>query len=202
MDELQLSNDSNFERDHRIDLLIVMNACSAVTGDGFRHGRYGEPAAQRTIFVWVVYGSTGAPGALRNPVENFYIKAEPEMNQDLQRFWELEELSSRRILSPDETYCEMFEFSHRRDASGRYTVRLPMRPEAAAGLGESHKRVMNIYLNSEKKQSRDCGLRTAYVDFMRAYVELDHMEAVIAEELTELTTCLTKQYARGRRSSG
>jgi len=120
----------------------------------------------------MVLGSIGAP-ALRNP-ENFHIRTEPDLSQDLQRFWELEELSPRRILSSDETCCEeMFEASHQRDASGRYTIWLSMRQEASGyiRLDESYNRVMNMYLNNEKRQSRDYELKKVYMDFMWIYAE-------------------------------
>jgi len=45
-----------------------------------------------------IYGSTDASDALRGPVENFHIKVEPHLNQNLQRFWEFEEFSSENII--------------------------------------------------------------------------------------------------------
>jgi len=43
-------------------------------------------------------------------IGNFHIKVKPDLNEELQKFWELEELPVRRILSPEEIYCEeLFE---------------------------------------------------------------------------------------------
>jgi len=36
----------------------------------------------------VISGLSGAPGCLRSPVKNFHIRAEPNLDQELQRFWD------------------------------------------------------------------------------------------------------------------
>jgi len=69
----------------------------------------------------------------------------------VQKFWELEDLPVKRLLSPQETYCEeLFEAVHSRDGSRRYIVRLPAKEEALPDLGESRNGTMRMFLNTEQ----------------------------------------------------
>jgi len=71
-------------------------------------------------------------------VTNFHMTMELDVTEDLQRFWELEELPKTRINTPEEQHCEdLFQAIHARDDIGRYTVRLPVKPSAFIDLGKS-----------------------------------------------------------------
>lgn len=58
------------------------------------------------------------------------------LNQQLERFWTQEEVQENRQPSIQETYCEQyFKDTVMRDATGRFTVRLPKRE--GVHLGDS-----------------------------------------------------------------
>jgi len=101
------------------------------------------------------------------------------MSKELQKFWELKDLSVKRLLSPKETYCEeLFEAAHNRDDSGRYIVRLPAKEEMLPDLSESRNGAMRMFLNTEQRLGHNEVLRGAYVEFMRTYAELSHMKEI------------------------
>jgi len=90
----------------------------------------------------------------------------------------------KRILSP-ETYCEeLFEATHERDGSGRYTVRLPAKEDMLSDLVESRNGAMRMFLNIKQRLGRNEALRSAYVEFMGTYAELSHMEEIRNTEET------------------
>jgi len=90
----------------------------------------------------------------------------------LQKFWELEELPVKRILSPEESYCEeLFEATHERDDSGRYTVRLPAKEEMLPDLAESRNGAMRMFLNMEQRLGRNETLRGALAMREHTYVD-------------------------------
>jgi len=134
---LQLA-DPEYYRPSAIDIILEADVYAYLQRDGFRHGRLGEPVMQLTIFGWVLTGTAKSDTHTSGHIENFHIKVEPDLSKELQRFWELEELPVKRVLSPEEIYCEeLFEAAHERDDSGRYIVRLPAKEEMLPDLSES-----------------------------------------------------------------
>jgi len=71
-------------------------------------------------------------------------------------------LPLKRILSPEESYCEeLFEATHERDDSGRYTVRLPAKEDMLSDLAKSRNGAMRMFLNMEQRLGRNEALRDA-----------------------------------------
>ena len=53
---------------------------------------------------------------------------EVSLDKQLTRFWELEEIPTKKFLTEDEAYCEkLFSETTTRQPDGRYVVRLPVR---------------------------------------------------------------------------
>ncbi|XP_017763965.1 PREDICTED: uncharacterized protein LOC108553536 [Eufriesea mexicana] len=97
---------------------------------------------------------------------------------DLQRFWELEEVSKTRHFSSEEQESEHHYRDHvRRDKNGRYIVALPFN-EKKTQLGESRSRALNRLLSLERKFQRDPELKREYSDVMKEYLDLGHMSEV------------------------
>ncbi|CAB0005710.1 unnamed protein product [Nesidiocoris tenuis] len=87
----------------------------------------------------------------------------------VKKFWSLEEVPVRRLLSPDEVKCEeLFNSSYSRDDEGRFTVRLPFRlpPEM---LGSSLSVAASRFRSLERKFSRDSALAVSYGKMIKEY---------------------------------
>ena len=67
--------------------------------------------------------------------------------------------------------------THTRQSDGRYVVALPFKPEHEP-LGESKSLAIKRFLSLEKRFSKDEELRAEYVNFMREYQDLGHMQPV------------------------
>lgn len=89
---------------------------------------------QKTKFGWIVGGGNSVP-----EFENYSKCFLTNLKIDLEKFWDIEEISSKKFLSTEETFCEdHFQKHVSRDVNGRYVVALPFN-ENIKNLGESNK---------------------------------------------------------------
>ncbi|XP_023247540.1 uncharacterized protein LOC111643637 [Copidosoma floridanum] len=102
----------------------------------------------------------------------------------LQRFWELEEVPSVCRHASDDIDCERIFANYRRDADGRYIVRLPMKPNAAPLLGDSLASALASLRSLHGRLQRDSKMATEYNRFMSEYLALGHMKRLSSRELS------------------
>jgi len=57
-------------------------------------------------------------------------------------------------------------------------VRVPAKEEMLPDLDESRNGAMRMFLNTKQQLGRNMALRGAYIEFMRTYAELSHMEEI------------------------
>jgi thymidylate synthase len=106
-----------------------------------------------------------------------------DLDNLLQRFWNLKEVPSRKLMTSEEKDCEKyFEATHYRDESGRYVVQLSFK-EATPDLGSSRKKAVQRLKQMETFLNRSPERRGQYVAFMRECQDLGQMELVPVEEL-------------------
>ena len=118
--------DPTFTTPGDIDFLLGAEAYSRIIHNGLRRGPYGTPTAQRSALGWLVFG--GAGSIIEGTVCAVSSPPEAPLAELLKRFWSLEEVNGGRHMSAAEEDCErQFVEGFRRDATGRYTVRLPMK---------------------------------------------------------------------------
>lgn len=104
-------------------------------------------------------------------------KVDP-LNELMVKFWETQEIrNAKEQRSPQEEECErVFLEKHKRDIHGRYIVQIPVRNECLP-LGNSRDIALKRFLQLEKRlhKEKNKELREKYVQFMKEYLELDHM---------------------------
>ncbi|KAI5636523.1 pao retrotransposon peptidase domain-containing protein [Phthorimaea operculella] len=151
-------------------------------------GPPGTPAAVSTSLGWLIIGKVDNKfvrnGDMSPPYSSFHISSssiEERLDQSIRRFWEIESVPEKPILSPEDQRCEeIFVKTHRRLDSGRYVVSLPFR-DGEPSLGESRHLAMARLRSVERRFVRDDKFRQMYTDFMDDYLESDHMELVTEE---------------------
>ncbi|XP_011859538.1 PREDICTED: uncharacterized protein LOC105557023 [Vollenhovia emeryi] len=146
-------------------------------------GSADEPIAQLTIFGWIVFGScalsrrqghceTEGVSCLQSSIRS------PE-DSDLRAFWELEEIPEIKVLSEEETQCELYFVStHSRRSDGRYIVRLPFKRDAVTEFRNSYQIASRSLDRLENRLSKDVKLAEAYHLFLNEYKLLGHMVSV------------------------
>ncbi|XP_053678670.1 uncharacterized protein LOC128729047 [Anopheles nili] len=137
-----------------------------------------------SVFGWVMTGTTAVEHSVPQPdsTTSYTTVCMTSLEESLQRFWNLEELTVNDTYSPDERYCETYyKATTERDDTGRYIVRLPKQPDFGEKLGMSRSQAIRRFELLERRLERDSALREAYQAFMKEYLELGHMSPISTE---------------------
>ncbi|XP_055632625.1 uncharacterized protein LOC129773098 [Toxorhynchites rutilus septentrionalis] len=117
----------------------------------------GKPVFVETSFGWTVSGKVviQSPDV---PRVCHLTTVDRNLEQALQKFWELEAVEPCSMLSAEENFCEdQYATTTTRDSSGRY----------------------RRFLNLEKRLERDPTTKAAYCRFMEEYERLNHMKKLV-----------------------
>lgn len=132
----------------------------------------GKPCGLPTIFGMVVLGEisslngSNAATSLLSCVDSF----------NLQKFWEIEEVSVKHVKDPLDVLCEkQFLSTTSRNSEGRFVVSLPWKDDAPP-LGNNRMTAMNRFINLEKRLANKPDLKRQYSDFLYEYEQLGHMQ--------------------------
>ncbi|XP_055590993.1 uncharacterized protein LOC129743074 [Uranotaenia lowii] len=146
------------------------------------------PALNESVFGWIVCGGVSQPDSSLRVSCN--VSANETLDMLVSRFWESEEIGSKRNYSPEESLCEeIFEQTVQRNSSGRYSVALPTKKIAVSRLGGSRDIAYRRLLGTERRFARDTELKRQYMEFMEEYHQLGHMRKVPAEDIGNFRRC-------------
>ncbi|XP_073956540.1 uncharacterized protein [Choristoneura fumiferana] len=108
----------------------------------------------------------------------FIENSDVNLNNMVQKFWNLESLPARKILSPEEQQCEkLFNETISRESDGRYVVSLPFSDDPRQ-LGDSYKTAKRRLLSLERRLDSDPNLRLGYNATMQDYMDKGYLEKV------------------------
>ena len=131
---------------HSVDMILgneYYNRCvltATATFDGILF--------QQTNFGWT---ATSPIPARTSGNTLFSFTSTREIEDDLTRFWEIEEVLPIQIVKPEHELCEHhFENTFTRAEDGRFVIHLLLK-ESPSSLGEPRTRALRSLLNSEKK---------------------------------------------------
>lgn len=177
---LQLA-DPSYDVPSKIDLIIGVDLFEKILLQGLIKGEPGAPMAQQTEFGWILSGV-----ATSNSVPGMTITSmlcHTEDDEILRKFWEIEDIQQKSILTPEEQYCEdHFDKTHQRNECGRYIVKLPFKNnnlELGNSLGAAICRLKAM----ERKFQKDSQYKSLYVQFMDTYEDMEHMEKISKEDI-------------------
>ncbi|XP_055591266.1 uncharacterized protein LOC129743306 [Uranotaenia lowii] len=133
------------------------------------------PTLVETVFGWAVSGSVPINSS-ETPRLCHRTTIDRDLEQSIERSWELESLLPSQALSAEETKCEeVFSATTTRDSSGRFVVRLPLTSYPLVRVGEPRSIVERRFQGLERRLKRDPAPREAYVCFMADYERLGLM---------------------------
>ncbi|XP_018406454.1 PREDICTED: uncharacterized protein LOC108782642, partial [Cyphomyrmex costatus] len=168
-----------------IEILIGADLYSELLLGGVRKGAPGQPIAQQTIFGWVLSGPTSEMSIQSRAIAVQHCVSSDALDQELRRFWEIEEAPRQALFSPEEQQCEEhFVSAHSRGADGRYIVRLPFRRGPPIDIGESRCTAERFLRGLHRRFRLNSALREAYTEFMSEYKTLGHMQEVRGDQIT------------------
>ncbi|KAL7735481.1 hypothetical protein ACLKA6_010517 [Drosophila palustris] len=176
--------DPNYFVPQGIDLLLGSDIYDELMLSEVHRGPTGAPLAQNTTLGYIVSGKISGRAS---PISSYTVKisrneASNELEDLLQRFWELEQFDKESAdLSEEERWCEeFFVRTHRRLPSGKYIVRLPfLTPlDSTMVLGESYRAALKRLCHLERRLRADDNLKEVYTATINEYLELGQMMPV------------------------
>jgi hypothetical protein len=159
MDRLPLA-DNTYYLPRDVEMIIGARSFPLILKTEIVSSSDGLPHAIETELGYLVMGTAPIQGtgfvasdcpSLENKISSFCTYSSPEIDMLLTKFWELERVPDRVMLSPEEEQCETnYVRTTSRDAEGRYIVSLPFREDPCL-LGNSFEGARRRYLVQEKK---------------------------------------------------
>lgn len=171
--------DPGFHTPAEIDMLIGNELFYEILSVGQHKLGKNKPVLQKTQFGWIVAGPLliNVHTAVCNfsrvktlDIENL------EVQQQLTKFWALEECGLIPALSEEEKQAEEhFVKNTIRLADGRFQVRIPFK-ESLNRLGNSFHKSKRQFYALEKRLLRNSNLRSNYVNYMLDFEDLGFMK--------------------------
>ncbi|XP_024893753.1 uncharacterized protein LOC112468697 [Temnothorax curvispinosus] len=173
--------DTNPSSSDPIHILIGADIYNDIIQGGVRKGEAGQPIAQETIFGWVISGplvsdANSPAGRSSVNITVLHCTSLRPLAEEVQRFWEVEEISHTRKLTPQDEQCEShFCDTHSRQSDGRYIVRLPFKRSPPPEIGRSRLTAERLFNSLSRRFRSNSELEKDYDEFMREYETLGHM---------------------------
>ncbi|XP_075157820.1 uncharacterized protein LOC142231087 [Haematobia irritans] len=177
--------DPNFYKPGPIDMLLGSDIFPSIIKSGVGKNVAGSLLAQNTEFGWII---SGPPKPRTVSTFASWVNSNETLNEDIRKFWELEEVPTSRPLSDNDNWCEDFYVkTTSRLPNGRYVVRLPFRQDLPSeiALGSSRRAAMGQFLRMEKTLQKSPELSVEYNKVLSEYLELDHMEPTSSFEVSK-----------------
>ncbi|XP_031336996.1 uncharacterized protein LOC116166263 [Photinus pyralis] len=167
--------DTEFHIPRKVDGIIGASLFAQLLGRERISGPPNTPLAIETQLGFVLMGV--AP-TISPCTHSFFIALEPPLETLVQRFWEVEDVPSLNLVSPEDVKCEHhFRSTYKRGSDGRYTVALPFQLNSSL-LGDSYAVALRRFLALEQKLDRDGDLKIHYANIIRDYLAQGHMSKV------------------------
>ncbi|XP_053686410.1 uncharacterized protein LOC128735951 [Sabethes cyaneus] len=139
----------------------------------------GQPVFVETAFGWTVTGKVSIQLS-EIPRVCHLTTVDRNLEQALQKFWELEAVEPCSKFTTEENLCEeLYATTTTRDSSGRYVVSLPLTRDPLVTLGNSRTIAERCLLNLERRFKRDPTTKEAYCRFVEEYKRLNHMVKLV-----------------------
>lgn len=167
--------DPKFDTQDRIDILLGAGIWAQIIQSKVLRHKFGT-VVQKTIFGWILMGNHPKihPADLVNTIRA--PSPDEDINAILCKHWEIEEGPIQSARTPEQQVCEdIFMKHHYRDEGGRYVVCIPT-SEHLKQLGSSKLVALNRFHQLESRFNRDPDNKQKYVQFMREYEDLGHMQ--------------------------
>lgn len=175
--------DPLFDKPGPVDILLGADVYARVCLGGRLELGSHMPVVLESKLGWMLLGEYPESRAASDKgLVSMFVGIENSLDTILKQFWEAEEPPKAAVKQPEADFCEThFMKTHSRDDSGRYKVRLPIKPNAQP-LGDSQVISERRYYCLERKLSCQPTMRAMYKEFMDDYVTSGHMECYIPSQ--------------------
>ena len=170
--------DPEFHKTADIDMLIGATLFYKLLSIGQIKLNQKNIILQKTVLGWIVTGNYNDSSVQTSLSGNNVCYLTTSLDNELAKFWEIEEIQEKRYLSPEEKLCEhYYKETFKRTTDDRYVVRLPFK-ESKVDLGLSYQMAVKRFYALEKRLSNNSDFYEQYKEFLREYQSLGHMSDV------------------------
>lgn len=170
--------DPEFYRPSEVDLLIGNQHFFSLLKTGSVTIADGMPEFRETHLGWVASGEVTAKSDAVIDCQHVHSVSLASLDKSIRQFWEVEEVEVKGARSEQEEQCEdSFRKHHRRDKTGRYIVKLPLKDNFTQ-LSSNRSLALRRFHFLEKRLNKDADLRLQYSNFIREYESLGHCREV------------------------
>lgn len=173
--------DPKFDQPAPIDILIGADIFWDILGCDQRSLGPNNPKLRLSKFGWLIAGPiyTTKSKSQKTVHCNHAIVSNGFQNDNfdemLTKFWSLEEIPQKSLLSPEDKKCEeLFNSTTSRLESGRFCVELPLK-DSPNCLGDSYSLAKKRFIYLEKRFQKNPELKSKYLDFIHEYAALGHL---------------------------
>ncbi|XP_070516627.1 uncharacterized protein [Cardiocondyla obscurior] len=167
--------DPEFHLPRPVELLIGSGATLSL----FSIGQINLSENNRDLFLhktrlgWIIAGDASIQSKFKT--SSCYLT---NIDDQITRFWEVEEINLNKPKSKEENDCEAFFVETTfRNSDGRYVVRLPFR-DTDKRLGDSRPMAIKRLFLLERKLNLNPSLKSEYSRIIQEYKDLGHMSVI------------------------
>ncbi|XP_062538710.1 uncharacterized protein LOC134206984 [Armigeres subalbatus] len=173
--------DPSFHEPSQVDLLIGMDWFYEILKPGCLKLNDNLPSLHDSKLGWLVGGKLLESSMSNLALHSCAVRVDP-VEELMQKFWEVESVSTEDVVSSEEEQCEaQFATTYRRDNTGRFIVQLPLK-DVASQLSDSRTMALRRFYMLESKLQRHPDLKAQYDDFMDEYETLEHCREVMERD--------------------
>lgn len=167
--------DPDYFRPAKIDLLIGADLFwDVICTEQIKLGT-NKPILQNSMFGWLVAGPVMCSTSTNAQIACNFSQ---DVSSQLRKFWELEEVPVKPVLSPEEEACEQHFVEHtQRLEDGRFCVKLPLKTNPDK-LGDSYYLARKRFESLERRFQRHPEVKQQYVSFIQEYIDLGHASEI------------------------
>lgn len=168
--------DPTFDTPGPIDIILGADAFTEIILDGIKKTENGV-LCQRTHFGWILSGRTIIAENISTKIVSMLRTA--EINTQLKKLWEVEEVPPEDSKKRHENKCEeIFRKTTKRGTDRKFTVHVPFKEDITERLREAQSRALARLFQMERRFAKDKNLHREYKKFMDEYLRLGHMVPV------------------------
>ncbi|XP_071056073.1 uncharacterized protein [Onthophagus taurus] len=156
-----------------VDLLLGAELVPQIITEGRLRGEPNHPIAVNSVFGWILMGRSSL--SVTTSLSTCLSTTDYSLDNSIQRFWELESIPERTLLTCEEDKCENhFKNNYKRTSTGRFIVSLPFKKPNPV-LGNSYQTALKRFMSLENRLLKTPSLRSDYINFMKDYLQSGHM---------------------------
>ncbi|XP_071652694.1 uncharacterized protein [Temnothorax longispinosus] len=181
--------DPNFMETSKIDILIGAGLFWDLLCVGQIRTTPDQPRWQKTQFGWIAGGEistrkTQSEATICNLITN------EALDNAIAKFWEIEHGARKIKMSAEDRKCvEHFKSTVKRNSTGRFIVKLPIKHKELARLGQSKDIATRQFINLERRLNRNPSLKKDYTEFIHEYEALGHLREVQGQDIETFPHC-------------